>query len=412
MALLRNRSLLALVAAQMISGLGSRMTFLALPWFVLATTGSAAKMGVVLAVEMAPVALLGIPSGAVIARLGALRAMQLCDLARVPLMGSLPVLHATGLLSFPLLLAIVFGIGCFLAPYFAAQRVVLAELVGDEDPATLAQANAVVEGGNTITSLLGPALAGVLIALIGPTNLLYVDAATFLLSFLTLTLLVPRRPPVAQTDASRGLFAGLRFFRRDPLLWRMGSTLVCINFFGAALSISLPVLAYVEYGQSSRLAGLFFAAFGGGALVGTVLAMRLLPRFQPLRLAAVAIMALVLPIWLLGLELPAWAVLLVLFCSAVPQPLVNAPIVSLITTRSPEALRPKVMTALMTMAMLAGPLGILGAGPLLEEVGPRSVFLVIAAGLTVFAGFFAWVAVRYGPEREPVPVPELVAQSH
>ena len=407
MSLLRNRSLLALVGAQIVSGLGSRMTFLALPWFVLATTGSAAKMGVVLAVEMAPVALLGIPSGAVVARLGALRAMQVSDLARVPLMASLPVLHALGLLSFPLLLAIVFLIGCFVAPFFAAQRVVLAELVGDEDPALLAQANAVLEGGNTITSLLGPALAGILIALVGPTNLLYVDAATFAVSFLTLTLFVPRRPPVAQSDDARGLFAGLRFFGRDPLLWRIASTLVCINFFGAALSISLPVLAYVEYGQSPRLAGLFFAAFGGGALVGTLLAVRILPRFQPLRLAAVAILALVLPLWLLGLDVPAWAVVLALFVSAVPQPLVNAPIVSLITAKAPAALRPKVMTAMMTLAMLAGPLGILLAGPLLEALGPRPVFLVIAAGLTLFACFFSWVALRYGPPRQAAPDVEL-----
>ena len=402
--------MLALVGAQIVSGLGSRMTFLALPWFVLATTGSAAKMGVVLAVEMAPVALLGIPSGAVVSRLGALRAMQVADLARVPLMASLPLLHALDLLTFPLLLAIVFAIGCFVAPFFASQRVVLAELVGGDDPATLAQANAVVEGGNTVTSLLGPALAGVLIAVIGPTNLLYVDAATFLASFLTLTLFVPRRPPVAATADSRGLFAGLRFFVHDALLWRIGSTVVCINFFGAALSISLPVLAYVEYGQSPRLAGLFFAAFGGGALVGTLLAMRLLPRFRPLRLAAVSIMALVLPIWLLGLELPAWAVVAALFVSAIPQPLVNAPLISLITARAPEALRPKVMTALMTIAMLAGPLGILGAGPLLERLGPRPVFLLIAAGLTTFAAFFAWVAVRHGEPREPVG--DLVPQSN
>ena len=101
MEVLRNRSLAALVAAELVSRLGSRMTFLALPWFVLVTTGSAAKMGVVLAVQMAPIALLGIPSGTLVARLGARRAMQLCDLARAPLMASLPVLHAAGLLELP-----------------------------------------------------------------------------------------------------------------------------------------------------------------------------------------------------------------------------------------------------------------------------------------------------------------------
>lgn len=67
------------------------------------------------------------------------------------------------------------------------------------------------------------------------------------------------------------------------------------------------------------------------------------------------------------------------------------------------------MTAMMTLALLAGPLGIVLAGPLLERLGPRPVFLVIAAGLTVFASFFAWVAVRHGESRAPVP--ELAAQS-
>ena len=59
MSILRNRSLAALIVAEIVSSLGSRITFLALPWFVLVTTGSAAKMGIVLAVELAPVACSG-----------------------------------------------------------------------------------------------------------------------------------------------------------------------------------------------------------------------------------------------------------------------------------------------------------------------------------------------------------------
>ena len=55
------------------------MTYLALPWFVLVTTGSATKMGIVLGVELLPTALLGIPSGAVVARLGARRTMMVAD---------------------------------------------------------------------------------------------------------------------------------------------------------------------------------------------------------------------------------------------------------------------------------------------------------------------------------------------
>jgi MFS family permease len=221
--LLRAPGLKALILAEVISSLGTRMTFLALPWFVLATTGSAAKMGVVL-----PVALLGIPSGTVVSRLGARRTMLVGNLARAPLMASIPLLHSTGRLSFGVLLAIVAVIGCFLAPDFAAQRLVLPELVG-EDERVVAQANALFEGAQRATSLLGPAAAGLLIAAIGATNVLYVDAATFLVAFAILALFVPQKPPLPATDEGKGVLAGVRFVLRDRLLTTLACTSLLAN---------------------------------------------------------------------------------------------------------------------------------------------------------------------------------------
>ena len=141
---LRQRSLAALITAEVISSLGSQMTFLALPWFVLSTTGSPTRMGIVLAAELLPIAILGIPSGAVIARFGARRTMIVSDLMRVPLLASIPLLHELGVLTFPLLLVLVALIGVFIAPYFASQRLILPEIVGDDEH-VVAQANAIVE---------------------------------------------------------------------------------------------------------------------------------------------------------------------------------------------------------------------------------------------------------------------------
>jgi len=93
MAILRNRSLAAILSAELVSLTGSAMTLVALPWFVLLTTGSTARMGWVLAAELLPVGLFGIPSGSLIARLGAKRTMNISDAARVPLMTAIPVLH-------------------------------------------------------------------------------------------------------------------------------------------------------------------------------------------------------------------------------------------------------------------------------------------------------------------------------
>ena len=77
-----------------------------------------------------------------------------------------------------------------------------------------------------------------------------------------------------------------------------------------------------------------------------------------------------------------------------PRPLVNAPLIGVITTRTPEALRAKVMTAVLTMAMLAGPVGLATAGPLLDLWGPRPVFLLVAAGQLLATTPFAFVAFR------------------
>jgi MFS family permease len=399
--MLRNRPLVALLTAQAVSSLGSQMTFLALPWFVLVTTGSAAKMSIVLAVEILPVALLGIPSGALISRLGARTTMVIGDAARAPLMLAVPLLHEAGLLTFPLLLVFVFALGCFMAPYFSAQRLILPELVGD-DERTVGQANAIVEATQRATALLGPSLAGILIATIGATNVLYVDAATFLFSFLILTTLVPRRPPVAESEDARGLLAGIRFLLQDHLLRVLAVTALFLNMFGQMLAASLPVLAFDEFDESSKVAGAFFAAFGAGSLVGAILAVRLVPRFDPIRLGAVAIVALTVPLPLLGLPLPAAAVIAVLFASSIFGPLVNAPLIGVLTMRTPEALRPKVMTGVLTAALLAGPIGLVVVGPLLASWGPRPVLLVVAVGQFLASLPFAFVALRRRRPETPV----------
>lgn len=397
--LLRKRGLLPLLAAEAVSSLGSQMTFLALPWFVLVTTGSPTKMGLVLAAELAPIALLGIPSGTLVSRLGARRTMLVGDAGRAPLMAAIPILHALGLLTFPLLLVCVALVGVFIAPYYASQRVILPEIVG-EDEQFVAQANAFVEAATRITSLLGPASAGLLIAFVGSTNVLYVDAASFAFSFLMLRLFVPRRPTLPATDASRGLLAGVRYLLADRLLGTLALTSLLLNGFGQMLVASLPVLAFHEFGESSKVAGAFFGSFGAGAVLGSVVAMRVMRRFDPIRLGAFALVGLVLPLWLLGFDLPATGVMAVLFVSSIFGPLINAPLIGVLTTRTPEALRPKVMTAVLTFALLAGPAALVAVGPLLGAIGVHGVFVVVAAGESVAVSLFAAVALR---RRDAVP---------
>ena len=391
--ILRNRSLLALLVAELVSRLGSQMTFLALPWFVLVTTHSPAKMGIVLAVELAPTALLGIPSGTVVSRYGARLTMLGADLARVPLMASLPVLHAAGMLSFPLLLVLVAAFGCFNAPYFASQRVILPELLGSDEQ-TIAQANSVLEGATQTSSLLGPPVAGVLIATLGAANVLYVDAATFALSFVTVLLFVPRRERIEAPEDGGGLLAGMSFLLRDALMGPLASVIILMNALGQMLGASLPVLAFQRYGDA-KVGGWLFAAYGLGGLVGTVIAFRLVTKVAPLILASFAALGFALPLWVLVPHVPLAPILAALALTAVCQPLLNAPMIGVITTRTPPALLPKVMTAVITLATIAGPLGLLAAGALLEHQGLMTTFAIIAGGVTSVSVLFVVLLGRF-----------------
>jgi len=402
--ILRNRSLLALLVAEVVSGIGSRMTYLALPWFVLVTTHSPSKMGLVLAAELLPMAILGIPSGAVVGRLGARTTMLVSDLVRVPLMAALPVLHAAGLLTYPLLLVLVAAFGCFWAPYFAAQRTILPELLGD-DERMLAQANSVVEGATSTSALLGPPIAGVLIVAFGASNVIYIDAATFLFSFLVVLLFVSGRRRTVAEGESGGVLAGIRFFVRDSLMGPLVSVIVLFNALGQMLVASLPVLAFQRYGDA-KVAGWLFTAFGVGGILGTIVAFKLVTKVEPLRLASAAVLGIALPIWVLALDVPLAPMLAAIGISAICGPLVNAPFFGMLTTRTPAALLPKVMTAVITLATVAGPIGLVIVGPLIEHAGLSPTFAVIAAGETAVSLVFIALIARFRraqPAAEPLP---------
>jgi predicted MFS family arabinose efflux permease len=390
--MVKKRAVGALVAAEVISVLGTRMTYLALPWFVLVTTGSPGKMSLVLAAEIAPMAILGIPSGVVVQRLGARNTMLVADAARAPVLASIPLLHSTGRLSFGLLLGLVALLGCFMPPYFAAQRTILPELVG-EDERLMSQGNSVIEGGTAFAALIGPALAGVLIPFIGAPNVLYVDAATYFVAFLLVLAFVPRRKPLADAARARVL-AGLRFLLADRLLAPLAAVVVAFGFLGAGLSAGLPVYAFDEFDGSARIAGLFYAALGAGALVGSLAAVVLVRRMTPLRLSGLGMLAFVVPLWVLPF-LPPWPVVFVaLFVATFFTPLINGPLIAVLTARTPEGLRPMVMTAVISINTLAAPLGFLLAGQVLEQWGVVPLFGAVIAGATGVAIVYAAIVLR------------------
>ena len=391
--MLRNRSLIGLVTAELVSLTGSSMTFVALPFFVLITTGSTAKMGWALAAEMLPIAIFGIPAGTVIAKLGAKKTMLISDAARGPLLLVIPILHHYGDLSFAALLGTTFAIGIFAAPYFASSRLIVPEVAGEDEQA-VASVNAVLSGANQLTQLAGPVLAGVIIGLFGASTVLVVDGCTYIFSFLVILTVVRAGKRVEAAAQQKGVFSGLKFLLGDSLLGPLVIAACAINFVAQGIALGVQAIDYFRYHASGHVVGILFAGFGIGALAGAIVAQQLTQKVPLLKLAAVAIVAMPLPLFLLSPTTPWPAATIIIAGFAFFTPLVNAPVIGILTVRTPAELRPKVMTAVMTVATMAGPFGFIAAGYLLRHVSLGSFFIGLPALLMLGSLAFAGVLLR------------------
>jgi len=278
-------------------------------------------------------------------------------------------------------------------PYYASQRTILPELIG-EDERLMSQGNSLIEGGAAFSALIGPAIAGLLIPVIGAPNVLYVDAATYFVAFLLVAVFVPRRQTIVDVVRPKVL-AGVRFLLADRLLGPIAAVVVAFGFFMPGLSAGLPVYAFEAFDGSARIAGLFYAALGAGALVGSILAVLAVRRLAPLRLSGLAMLAFVVPLWVLPF-LPPWPVVFVaLFLAMFCTPLINGPLIAVLTARTPNQLRAMVITAVISINTLAAPLGFVAAGLVIERWGIVPLFTAVVVGATAMAGAYGAIVLRH-----------------
>jgi predicted MFS family arabinose efflux permease len=344
-----------------------------------------------------------------IQRLGARRTMLWADAVRTPLMLLVPVLHWSGNLVYGELILLALALGVVGAPHFAAQRVVLPEIIG-EDEVTMSQANALFQGAIRATLLLGPPLAGVLIGVFDAASVLVIDAATYVVSFLLVGLFVPGRPGTPVTDETRGILAGLRFLRREPLL-RVWIPLFVVGDAGwQAFFAAVPVLSVERFGADAKVAGVLFAAFGGGALLGNFVSYRFLARrVDGLRLIAFSVPFQAAPLWILPLDVGAAAMFCAVLASGVANGVCNPSIHAIWTLRMPASIRPKAMAASGTIWGLGMPVGLLVAGPILSLFGARPVLVGFAAVQTVSMLAVAAVSLRATRADLPAGLPSHTA---
>jgi len=377
--------LLALFSANAISLTGNVLTLIAVPWFVLQTTGSAAKTGLTAFFAALAVVVAGFLGGPVVDRLGYKRASVVADITSGTAVALVPLLYATAGLAFWQLLALVFFGNLCDAPGTTA-RTALVPDVAHAAGMPLERATASVQAIQRGARLLGAPLAGVLIAALGPSRVLWVDAATFATSALIVGVTAPAMPATPAMIAERGargyladLLEGFRVIGRDRLIRAIVLTVLVTNFLDAPLfSVIMPVYAKRTFGSALAL-GLMAAADGGGALVGAVLFSVVGPRL-PRRATFIGAFVLVgLPFWALAALPPLPVALLALFVTGLAAGPINPIIYTVAYERIPEAARGRVLGTLTAGAFVAIPLGALLAGYALQGLGIRVTVAGVAA---------------------------------
>ena len=374
------RPLLVLLAANAISLTGNRLSMLAVPWFVLQTTGSATLTGVTGFFTLLPIVLSALFGGVVVDRLGYRPASIVSDLASGLTIALIPALHAAGRLEFWVLLTLTF-LGALLDTPGATARAALLPELAERGGAPIEWATSATQIVDRGARLLGAPLAGALIALVGPTTVLWIDAGTFAVSALMFAVAIPGGFAASREEPSAGYLAdfkaGLAFIRGDRLIFAILLFLVVPNFLDTAwATVAAPVLARDVYGSAVAL-GLFFGASGGGAVAGALLCGAVGYRF-PRRTVFITgfVIAGTAPLFLATFPPLPVAVAIQVIAGVAAGPL-NPILGAVEYERIPAGMRGRVFGAMTAAAWGAMPLGALLAGPLVVGLGLRGTLLAV-----------------------------------
>ncbi len=259
---------------QAISEVGSQVSVLALPTVAILILGATPlQVGLLAAAESLAFPVLGLVAGVYVDRIRRRPIMIVCDIGRLIALASVPVAFAFHVLSIPQLyvVALITGVGTVF--FDVSYQSYLPAIISRTD---LVEGNSKLQVTGSVAQMVGPALAGLLIQLLGAARAVAVDAGSFLLSVLSLWWI--RRPEPAPNPASeagrRGFFSemleGIRFVLGNPTISRIAGATSTSNLGGNIFFAVYLIFVYRVLHLSPGLVGLVFAVGAVGGIVGAL----------------------------------------------------------------------------------------------------------------------------------------------
>ncbi len=383
------RSIVGLLGTIGIATVGLRVAAIAIPWFVLTTSGSAAQTGLVVAAELGPYVLAKATGGPLVDRLGQRRVSVVTDVLSAALFGLIPWLHHLGALPLSTLLVIVATAGALRGPGDAAKHT-MAPLVAAASGTPLTRVTGLVGATDRSAGLIGPGLAALLITAFGPPATVLVTAVCFGVSAVVVLACVPatllgRRPPAAEPETYlQQLREGWTFLIRDRLLFGLAVMIAVTNLLDVAkTSVLLPVWAR-DNGLGIAVIGLLLTCMAGAQVISSVLASWLGDRLPRRTTYFVAFLIAGPPPYLvLGLDAGLSVVVLTYVVAGLASGLLNPMLGAIIFERIPDRMLGRVTAPLDALAYLGMPLGGLLAAALVAAAGLGPALLICAGVYTV-----------------------------
>ena len=381
--LAQNRDFKVLIVSQGISALGDAVSFTALPLLVLALTGSGLAMGVVGALQTIPDFFVGMFAGAIADRSDRKRIMFLADLGRAGLTALIPLSVATGGPTMTVILLVASPMAILRSFFLAGYTASVPTLVGR---GLVGKANSYFEAIYSTGYIVGPAVAGVLAATIGPGPTLAIDAVSFGLSALGLAFV--RRDLRAKVDRPRRRLVteireGIDYIVRNPVLRTAILFWGAISIVLAPLVLALTVHITRDLGYAPSVLGLILAAYGVGTVTGALVTARRIDRW-PVAQALIGgnlVLGLSLIVVAVSVEIPV--LLVVAAVAGVSQSVILVMYITLRTAYSPDDLLGRIGSTARSISLGLQPIGLLVGGALTDATSGSITVAAIGIGLTL-----------------------------
>lgn len=369
---------------QLVSLLGDACGMIALSWWVLDKTGSAAQMSAVLAPAMAVRVLLLPLMGPLADRFPRKRLILIADLWRFACSLAIAVLVRQDGFA-PGLLAVLYAMsGAGAALFAAASSAIVPQLVERD---TLQKAVRQTHAVDSLSRVAGGILGGVVVSFIGVFGAFVIDALSYLISAVScLAISASTRPECSAGGSDRGrwsddLVGGFRLLYRIPVLFWLCVVAMFMNLALSPLVVILPVLSKQGRNMPAWFLGGLESSISLGAIVGALTVGWMLTRLGAHRLAFAALAMLgvgvaILP-WVPNVLLP----LSVLFWIGVGQTWANVPIGTQISLTVPDSHRARVGAIMAFLCGGIAPLGVAAAGFLISAFGLTTAMACMGASL-------------------------------